>query len=418
MQCYDGTDVNLKTMTIPNQDTDIYSKWQPMNVKLYVHVTIDGIDNIIEGFNGFTVLYGEKVDKDRVDELKASVNIPDDAIWYGWYEKISIGENSTVLVPYNFNRELITDLVLYPFYSYIEPTQVIYDLNGGTGIAPVDEYSYAVGKGAVILHGDNVIPPENKLFLGWNTSPDGSGTTYYANDIMVLDEKTPILYALYGNIPDENPEVSLTYYNTISGETISENYKIYESITVKDISIFVESVSKKYIFREFNTKLDGSGDSFRAGDVINLTLEGENILYAIYDTIDVLLLEIPILNEFQNFSPTNQLFSITGNFCDEYGNDLGISTETISFKYKGNSFENLSFEMPLDISTIIEGNTYYIKVFENIEDNFIVYDTNYYIVEFVLNDITPTITNVKKYMENGNEITSFVFEGNIKFVNL
>ena len=112
------------------------------------------------------------------------------------------------------------------------------------------------------------------------------------------------------------------------------------------------------------------------------------------------------------------MFSITGNFCYENGNDLGISTETISFKYKGNSFENLSFEMPLDISTIIEGNTYYIKVFENIEDNFIVYDTNYYIVEFVLNDITPTITNVKKYMENGNEITSFVFEGNIKFVNL
>ena len=418
LQCYDGTDVDLKTMTIPNQDTDLYSKWQPINVKLYVHVTIDGTDNIIEGFNGFTVLYGDKVDKDRVDELKASVNIPEDAIWYGWYEKISIGDNSTVLVPYNFNRELITDLILYPFYSYIEPTQVIYDINGGSGSAPVDEYRYAVGKGAVILDGDNIIPPENKLFLGWNTSADGSGTTYYPNDVMVLDKNEPVLYALYGNIPDENPEVNITYHNTISGESVSETYKIYESIIIKDISVFSESISKKYVFKEYNTSSDGTGDSFNPGDEVYLNTEGENILYAIYETIDVLLLEIPISKEFIKFSKTDEIFKIVGAFCNEEGIEISDSPENISFKYKGNTFENITLEITLDTSKIVEGNIYHVKVYEESKQNLIVYDTNYYVVSFELENFTPTITNVRKYTQNGNEIESFEFDGSLEFVNI
>lgn len=418
IQCYDGTDVDLQSLSIPNQDLILYAKWAPIDVKLYVHVTIDGTDDIIEGFNGFTVLYGDKVDKDRVDTLKASVNIPDEAIWYGWYEKINIGGGTTVLVPYNFNRELVEDLVLYPFYSYIEPTKVLYDLNGGSGETPVDEYSYAVGKGAIILNAEGVTPPENKVFLGWSTDPNGLDKIYYPNDIMVLSDRDIVLYAIYGDKADEDPEVDLIYYNTITLEQIVNTYKLYDTVEIADITIFAESVSKKYVFKEYNTEIDGSGDSFFPNETVNLTLEEENILYAIYDEVNVVLLEIPIVKYFNNFVNVSDVFTINAVFCNENGEEIESINDFITFKYKGSNSQNLILDILFDTDRLLDASEYYLKVYEESTIAPIISDSSYYILSINIEDLKPVIKSVNRYYENGNIDLTFEYTGALEFFNI
>ena len=184
------------------------------------------------------------------------------------------------------------------------------------------------------------------------------------------------------------------------------------------MNIFSIPINKYYIFKEFNTKSDGTGNSFNPGDQIYLTNEGENILYAIFDTSNILFLDIPILKEFIKFQPTDEIFEIAGTLCDEYGNSTSGTTEKVNIKYQGNQIENALLKMVFDRSEIIEDTTYYLKVYEESKDSLIVYDTNYYIVEFKLVDFTPTIMGVKKYMQNGTEIESFEFVDCLEFTNI
>ena len=52
----EDTRFNLETNKMPANDLILYGKWVPIRVELDVHVTIDGTDEIIEGFNGLAWL--------------------------------------------------------------------------------------------------------------------------------------------------------------------------------------------------------------------------------------------------------------------------------------------------------------------------------------------------------------------------
>lgn len=295
----EDTRFNLETNIMPANDLILYGKWSPIHVELDVHVTIDGTDEIIEGFNAFTVKYGNIVEKERVDALKGSVDIPAEAIWYGWYEKINVGGGKELLVPFNFDKQLIEDIVLYPFYSYITPVKVIYNLNGGSGIAPTDNYNYALGRGAVVLDNKNIIPPDGKVFICWNTKADGSGKSYYPADIALINEDNMNLYAIYEDVSAiEN--VGITYINTLTNEEEYFEYGKIEQVTIKDKTIFSNVVSPKYIFKNWNTESDGSGVSYEVNDLVYLT-DSDNKLYTIWEVdpnYDVRVIYInPLTNE-------------------------------------------------------------------------------------------------------------------------
>lgn len=414
----EDTRFELDNHTMPANDLVLYAKWIPTNVELDVHITIDGVDEIIEGFNGFTVKYGDTVSREQVNSLKPNVNMPENAIWYGWYEKIDIGGTEPLMVPFNFDKQLVEDLVLYPFYSYMDPTKVFYDLNGGTGTTPVDIYNYAVGKGAVILDCTDIVTPEGKVFLGWNTKPDGTGLTFRPNDIMRISENNPVLYALYGDVPDGPYDVNIKYINTVSGEKIVENYQLYNTVFIKDSNIFTIPIHRTYIFKEFNTKPDGTGTSFNPNDEVYLTTEGENILYAIYEKINSTSINIPIIKHFKDFQPTNEIFTINGYLSDETGDLLSEQLGVVCFKYQGNEIESMNLEIALDLEFFEPGKDYYVKIFENPKESMILYDTNYYIVNFEMENLTPIISSISKYNKNGKIISSFDFEDSLEFINI
>lgn len=73
---------------------------------------------------------------------------------------------------------------------------VTYDLNGGTGEAPI-QATVDEAESFPAADGDGITGPDGKQFAGWNTKADGSGDSYHAGDAVVMDAKNLILYAVY-----------------------------------------------------------------------------------------------------------------------------------------------------------------------------------------------------------------------------
>ena len=75
---------------------------------------------------------------------------------------------------------------------------VYYDANGGSGMV-FNGTMLSVGDSVVLREINHsvtpVIAPEDCIFAGWNTRPDGSGDLYRSGDNVTVTEKTTVFYA-------------------------------------------------------------------------------------------------------------------------------------------------------------------------------------------------------------------------------
>lgn len=76
--------------------------------------------------------------------------------------------------------------------------RVYYDANGGSSIMFHEELTLKGGKATLKSCGFDA-PAYNYIFSGWNTEPDGSGTSYAAGDVIDLDGDVT-LYAQWQQI--------------------------------------------------------------------------------------------------------------------------------------------------------------------------------------------------------------------------
>ncbi|MCW3791083.1 S-layer homology domain-containing protein [Paenibacillus sp. LS1] len=86
---------------------------------------------------------------------------------------------------------------------------VTYNANGATtGSVPVDSQKYEKDTTVTVLDNSGVLEKEDYQFTGWNTSADGSGTSYSAADTFSMNDSDVTLYAqwqpLYVNISFES----------------------------------------------------------------------------------------------------------------------------------------------------------------------------------------------------------------------
>lgn len=86
---------------------------------------------------------------------------------------------------------------------------VTYNANGAiTGSVPVDNQKYEKDTAVTVLDNTGVLEKEDYQFIGWNTSADGSGTSYSAADTFSMNDSDVTLYAqwqpLYVNIGFES----------------------------------------------------------------------------------------------------------------------------------------------------------------------------------------------------------------------
>jgi uncharacterized repeat protein (TIGR02543 family) len=145
--------------------------------------------------------------------------------------------------------------------------ELIYNGNGNTGGSEPVTVS---GSGDKVVSDIVNLTKEGYTFIGWNTSPYGTGTTYIAGSTITLGSNSITLYAIWDFIP------VLTYNgNGNTGGTTPTSLGTTEQIVAQN---GLEKTG--YSFKEWNTNANGAGTTYLPGSTI--TLSSSVTLYAIW----------------------------------------------------------------------------------------------------------------------------------------
>ena len=249
---------NFAGQTMPADNITVYAKWGPpiCNVKFMAYgQEVAGYDNI-----PYNTSVSQKI---------PTVALHDGDRFYGWAYDVAGTQ------PFNVNTLITRDIVLYAQINDGKSYAVTYDPNGGTGTV-ADSNRYAQNKLAKVLSSDGLTAPEGKVFLGWNTKPDGTGEMKYpGSSVLVTGNIT--LYAVWGS---KTPGTTLVYHaNDGSDQKITEPYANNATVTLKGKDTFTRS---GYTFSSWNTQADGKGTSFKPDDKVIVDNIESNDLYAIW----------------------------------------------------------------------------------------------------------------------------------------
>ena len=287
-----GTEENPTKM--PANDVNLYAKWVVSPVSVTVKDNdaqgseLQKIDKIDYGNTVNVKQLPTVVDSDNNTIQEGSdvtYNVPKGYTWIGWATK----ENG-IYTLFNFDTHLTKDYTLYPYIITNSKYTITYNAGNGRG-SVIDEKSYAAGSYADVKSGSSLTAPAGSLFLNWQVEtpdPDKEGdwiatdTYLYPNDkyLMTSDVK---LVAHY--IP--NPQlVYLNYYSNLSDEDTS--YVAYNKddvinnslVTLADSTILGNLVptdsNTNLVFDGWNTKRDGSGQTYSAGNKVRIDKDPEN----------------------------------------------------------------------------------------------------------------------------------------------
>ena len=145
-----------------------------------------------------------------------------------------------------------------------------FDGNGASG--SISTKTVSVNSSSQLPGSYSYTPPDGKMFAGWNTEADGSGTFYYQNDyIRPSDDMT--LYAQW-----TNPRTVSFYPNggggTFQTQTIPEGI----GTALNTVGGLGYTAPSGLVFANWNTEPDGSGSDYADGEVVTV---GEDLsLYA------------------------------------------------------------------------------------------------------------------------------------------
>jgi len=153
---------------------------------------------------------------------------------------------------------------------------VTYNGNENTGgTVPTDSTLYEAGATVTVL--DNALNLEKSgyKFAGWNTQADGNGTTYAAGDMFSIGAENVTLYAKW------TPAYTVTYNgNENTGGDVPTDSTLYEEgATVTVLDNTGNLVKTSYNFEGWNTRADGNGTDYTAGDIFSMATENVS-LYA------------------------------------------------------------------------------------------------------------------------------------------
>ncbi len=152
------------------------------------------------------------------------------------------------------------------------PYTVTYDANGGSGWHVDTNIPYA-NTYRILSSDDAGISCSGYSFLEWNTEPDGSGTSYSANDIFTVKEDVTLYAQWLVEALPENPVWTVTYAANggTGGYTDSDvaDGSVYTILACDDTGI----TRSGYTFTGWSTDPGGttSGISYAPGDTVTVT---------------------------------------------------------------------------------------------------------------------------------------------------
>jgi uncharacterized repeat protein (TIGR02543 family) len=228
------------------------------------------------------------------------------------------------------------DTTLYAVWTANPTYTVTYDGNGEeAGTAPVDSTHYEQGQKATVLGNSGNLARAGHTFAGWNTKTDGTGTPYTAGQSLTLGNSDVTLYAVW----TVNPTWSVTYDgNGNSGGIVPVDSTAYEEgQTVTVLGNTGVLVRTSYAFAGWNTRSDGTGDSYVASD--SFAMGTSNVtLYAVWSPqLEVRIKQVYSWGGFLG-APFNQdfveLFNPSLAAVDMTGWSLQYASAANAYSYK------------------------------------------------------------------------------------
>ncbi len=164
------------------------------------------------------------------------------------------------------------DVTLYIKWE-LATIDVIYNANGGTGTIANTPITYT--QNGTLSNDTTSITREGYTFVGWNTAADGSGQNYSSGAAYDMDSTSPVtLYAMWSankyNVVYDKNAASAEGVALVDGNAVYDSNFIIKANTYTRVG---------YTFDSWNTKADGTGTKYSAGDSVKLSSTG-TILYA------------------------------------------------------------------------------------------------------------------------------------------
>lgn len=190
-----GTRYGLnESFRMPNADVDLYAIWTINTHRVF--------------YNGNGHNSGSApTDSNNPHEYSSEVSVITSSgamartgyTFAGWNTRQDgLGTTYTALGTNKFNIG-DEDVTLWAKWN-INKWRVIYDANGAsTGAAPTDATQYDYNTSAPVQTTAGALEKEEYDFAGWNTAPDGSGTTYSTSTStsLVIPDNNVTLYAIW-----------------------------------------------------------------------------------------------------------------------------------------------------------------------------------------------------------------------------
>ena len=163
------------------------------------------------------------------------------------------------------DSDVVLTAVWIPVY------RIYYSGNGlHSGNPPNEPVEYPSGAHITVKgNSGNLNSPGYYGFKSWNTEPDGSGITYYPGQTLVMGNSDITLYAQYST---DFPLISINYgvsydANGATSGFVPDGITQYSPITISENT--GNLLRKGYAFAGWNTKSDGTGETYKPGDLHN-----------------------------------------------------------------------------------------------------------------------------------------------------
>lgn len=262
----DQPKATVSIQAFPEQDTTVYAVYKD---GLKVNYDLNGgkgttptVEGLKGGYNDttFRVNNGSGITAPDGLHLKEWNTMPD-----GSGTTISLGSSLDVNP---FIEDGKTELTLYAVYK--PKYTITYDTNDGSEVN--DNATYYEGDSMYVTR--TVPVKEGVEFRRWNTEKDGSGMDYTAGEVITCGAGNITLYARWS--------ANQVIYDANGGTNAPTDETLY--------GINTEVVAQKYedmsapegkLFKEWNTKADGSGTSVASGEAFRIA-KGNITLYAIW----------------------------------------------------------------------------------------------------------------------------------------
>lgn len=160
------------------------------------------------------------------------------------------------------------DVTLYAVWAPVYTVTYNANTTGTTGNVPIDPNTYLQGATVTVL--DNVyLAKAGYAVIGWNTQPDGNGTTYNTqNPTFIMGNLDVNLYAIWA------VAYTVTYDangGTEGGGPPKDPNKFYlQNATVTVLGNTGHMDIHGFAFAGWNTRQDGSGTAYAPGDTFSI----------------------------------------------------------------------------------------------------------------------------------------------------